>query len=176
MSKKLLTKPEFAKLAGVGIDYIATYIKRGKLIENKDGKLDLSNQLNELFLQRRIEQGNNKGYSLTELEKLLKESELEKRNKEIELLTLKTDKLNGQLLPVDLFESVMAVNCKNFVLSFESATDKLLIVLSSKLKMSNEDKAEFRQTLVETINKAQLDAISASKKEVKNLVDEFKEQ
>ncbi|MGB0881863.1 MAG: hypothetical protein ACPGSO_02840 [Vicingaceae bacterium] len=66
------TRREFYELCGVSKAYIANYIKRGKLILDKDGLLDTSNPYNEEFMQKRVGVDKN---SIVVKEKQIKKNE-----------------------------------------------------------------------------------------------------
>lgn len=170
---KTLTKTEFADLCGVGLDYISVNITRKKIICNNKGRIDPSNELNALFIERRINKTDTKKISLIELERALKESELNKRNKEIELLTLKKQKLDAELIPVELVKSIFLYHNHSIVTAFKECAETYTNSFAHRARLSLEDRAALRGSLVEGINNAITNAQKLSHIQVDNICREY---
>lgn len=180
---KTLTKTQFAELCGVGLDYISMNIKRKKIICNNRGRIDPANELNALFMQRRINSietgetgSDSKKTTLVELERALKISELEKRNKEIELLTLKKEKIQGDVIPLELVMNLFKYHNHSIVTSFKATAERYTLDVAHKARLSLADSAELRSILVNYINEAVTEAHDYSKKQIQNICKEYSQK
>lgn len=180
---KTLTQTQFAELCGVGLDYIGTYIKRKKIICNNRGRIDPANELNALFMQKRInsidtDQTGDKKQKMTlvELERALKVSELEKRNKEIELLTLKKQKIEAEVIPLELTMSVFQQHNHSILTTFKIAAERYVLDISHRARLSLEESAQLKALLIEHINHAITEAHDLTKKQVGIICKEYSQK
>lgn len=172
-----LTKTALADLCNIGLDYVSMYLKRGKLIETKDGLIDIENEVNRLFIDKRIEtdKDKNNGRSLVELERLIKELEVEKRQLEIELLKIKNQKMAGSVLPVQIFMDLLLQHNKSIGSSFENAAERLITVTAQKYGLKNEDKTALNAQLKVIINDSVKEAVNETKKHAARISKDYYE-
>lgn len=87
----------------------------------------------------------------------------------VEVLQLQKQKILGENLPADAVEMVISQMVKNYLEAFKDAVENLAIEYASTNKLSNEQIAEMRESLINEINSQAQNAVDTSKKEIKNL-------
>lgn len=188
-----LSKAEFAKKTGIRTNHIATYVKRGAIVLNKKGEVDLQQEVNKKFYLDRLErqhvgvqtksnddtsngEKSNELLGIRELERIKKSLDIQKTTEEVELLKIKKEKAQGLVIPLDLTKDLFSRNVKNMVVEFDSAADRILTMIASKHKLSNENVANYRGQIKKKINEAVDDTIKQTKKEISLIINEFAEK
>lgn len=108
-----------------------------------------------------------------DLEKKLKEADLEKKEVDIRVALLKEQKLMGEAIPTNLVKNVITVLSKSIVSSFKDGAENLLIQISKRKALTIDEVAELRGLLVNIINSANHKAVEDSKKNIKIIVQEY---
>lgn len=111
--------------------------------------------------------------SLYQLEKEYKETGIEKTKAESELLAMKRDRLKGLVIPTDIVRMLFVQHSKAIVVGFEQGVEKLMLEIAKKARLGRNDMAELRGKLIKIINTSVDTAVETSKKNVKNLVEEY---
>lgn len=208
----LYTKAQFAEKCGIknkGSAYIATYIKRGKLILSGD-YIDDTVAENRDFLNKQIERNakteqNTKppksraghlkiapparpdipvpnvsepdysGENTGGIDKKIKLQQYEKLKVDTRLQEIKEQKLRGVLIPTDLVRDLFARYTKLVVGEFGNTLDKFITRVSGEHAIPNEKQAKYRVEILDGINEMNESAINDTLKNLRQLIDEFKE-
>lgn len=189
-----VTRKKFVDQTGIRATHINTYAKRGKIVLTNDGKIDLDNPVNKQFIARRkgltetahktegqqhsgkTDQETEALLGIRELERIKKSLDIQKTTEEVELLKIKKEKAQGLVIPLDLTKDLFSRNVKNMVVEFDNAADRILTMIASKHKLSNEDVANYRGHIKKKINEAVDDTIKQTKKEISLIINEFAEK
>lgn len=110
------------------------------------------------------------------LERQIKEAELEKKEQDIELNKLKIAKLSGEVIPTSLVKDVFAQHFKSVTTAFHQGCDNFIMTIAKVTGMKKEDMARMRGELIDIVNEAVRDGVAESKESVKNIVGEYKEK
>lgn len=102
-----------------------------------------------------------------------KELNLKKTQKEIELLSIKKSKLEGEVIPIQPVKDILSIFSKSVTSAFHSAADNLLMRIAKKKNLTKEEMASFRNELIEVINIGVVDAYNDSVAGVKNITAEY---
>ena len=192
-------KVDFAAMCGVDSANISMQIKRqkiiltGKLIDdevpqnkyflekNKLRKINSSDKLKSDIPLRSKEKRVSKtaeSHSLTAMSQLdlqLKQLNIERQIEEIALSKIKKEKQMGIVIPTDLVKMLFSQHSKSISSSFKSATENLIIRLTTKYRLTREDAADIRHELIGDINTAVDASITETKKAIKVIVSEYSE-
>lgn len=191
----IYTRKQFYEACGILKSTMYVNIKRGKVILSGD-VIDTSIQANREFLEKCLakqkipvektphieaeEKPTEKYYEPSvnslELEKKLKQAELEKKEVDTRIALLKEEKLRGSVVPTDIVKVVFSQHFKSINSSFHQAADNLIVNIAKKKDLDRNEIAEIRGELVEIINIAVNDAIEESKKSIKNIVAEYSDK
>lgn len=110
------------------------------------------------------------------LEKQIKEAELEKKEQEIALNKLKIAKLSGEVIPTELVMMIFAQHFKSVTTAFHQGADNFIMTIAKMAGLKREDMATIRGQLIDIVNESVRDGIDESKKNVKNIVREYSER
>jgi len=111
--------------------------------------------------------------SLFALDQRLKVLEAKKREKEIELLNIKEQKLRGEAIPTDLVKIIFGQHFKSIGTTFKNATETIITNIGKKKALNVNEIAELRSVLNGILNDAISESIQESKKNIKNIVEEY---
>lgn len=114
--------------------------------------------------------------SIYELDRIKKGLDIQKTAEEIEILKVKKDKLHGVVIPTELVKIVFTQHSKSIGSSFHNASETFLTMIGKKKGLNINEMAELRGELIEIINTAVAESIIESKKQIKNIVDEYSEK
>jgi hypothetical protein len=107
------------------------------------------------------------------LDRQIKEAELEAKEQTIELNKLKIAKLSGEVIPTDLVRIIFAQHFRSVSNAFNNAADNYISVIIAKFNGKKDDVAFIRGELINVVNEAIKDAIAESKHHVGNIVSEY---
>lgn len=99
----------------------------------------------------------------------------EKKAYEIELLKVKLQKAQGEVLPTDLVSNVFAQHFKSITTAFYNGAENFISIIAKETGLSKEKTAKLRGELIEVVNQSVKEGIDSSKKSIKNLVQEYSE-
>ncbi len=192
-----LSKKDFAQLCSITTGNLSNYIKRNKVIVDKNGFIDTNNDLNRLFIQKNntekvsipvqtqsnnptepneaIDTSNLSTLSILELEKVKKAADIEKLLIETRISLLKEEKLMGSAMPVDMVKTIVANLSKAFIGEFKNGADDIIRMLVKTKAYDHNEVSEIRGKLSSIINEAMKKSLSTAKKEMKSIVDNYTE-
>lgn len=100
----------------------------------------------------------------------------EKAREEIELLKMKKQRLQGEVIPTDLVKNVLKQHTKSISSSFRQAADNFLTRIASEKGISRTEMASYRGDMVAMINTAIEDSIKISMNGITQIIQEFSEK
>lgn len=115
---------------------------------------------------------NKKALERLELDDKKKQVEYEKKVLDKKLVELEIAKKRGELIPTKLVSSLVSNLGSSFQNNYKNQSNKLLIEIAQKTKMSDKDLAFFKGELVKSINKSHKLAINEAKNNVENIISE----
>lgn len=199
----LFSKGEFAKLCGMKASAFSNAIARGKVKVNENGMIDDKEEVNASFFKTKLAEQRNKLAADTgddeqedtatdfvndkaqaiagpdtvgdayALSKQQQQMQIKKLTEEVDILKIKKEKMQGEVIPTELVKMVIVQHSKSIVSEFYNASDSLLMKISKIKGLNRNEVAELRGELVGVINIAVNDSIVNSKKMIKNIVNEY---
>lgn len=110
------------------------------------------------------------------LDRRIKEKELEKKEQEIEKNRLQIAKLKGDVIPTELVMVAFSQHFKSVTTAFHQGCDNFIMVIAKRTGMSRADMADMRGELIGIVNQSVTDGIKESKLSVGNIVGEYSEK
>lgn len=110
------------------------------------------------------------------VETQLKLLEAEKKSREIELLKIKIEKLNGLVIPTDLVKLVFGQHFKSAAIAFKDGAEKFLTRFAVEKNLNRSEIAKARLDLTEIINTSIKESIENSKKDIDKVISQFVEK
>ena len=189
-------------MLGVQSNYLYNPIKRGNLVADSDGLFDSENPTNMAYISnllatRQTSTLNNiiepkkkpqhqapqisdemmqKVTAKMDVDEQKALADLELKQQQIELLKIKRQKLEGELLPTDLVTHVFVRQAKTITTEFHNALNGYVAILKSRYKLSNEDVAKMRGEITKLTNKAIEDSTRTGLDEIETIVDDFSDK
>lgn len=114
-------------------------------------------------------------FSGNQLDKQIKEVDLERKMEELEIAKLKRQKMAGESMPTDLVKNTISVYSRSVSRSFNNAADNLLVEFTVLAELTREQVSEMRTKLNTIVNTAVKNACDNAMDMVDNIVDEYKE-
>jgi hypothetical protein len=114
-------------------------------------------------------------FSGNQLDKQIKEVDLERKMEELEIAKLKRQKMAGESMPTDLVKNTISVYSRSVSRAFNNAADNLLVEFTVAAELSREQVSEMRRKLNLIVNDAVKNACDNAMDMVDNIVDEYKE-
>jgi hypothetical protein len=114
-------------------------------------------------------------FSGNQLDKQIKEVDLERKMEELEIAKLKRQKMAGESMPTDLVKNTISVYSRSVSRSFNNAADNLLVEFTVLAELTREQVSEMRTKLNSIVNTAVKNACDNAMDMVDNIVDEYKE-
>ena len=105
-----------------------------------------------------------------------KKLDIEKVEEEILITRIKREKMSGDLIPTDLVKVLFASHFKSVTTSFHQAIENLISTIAKRNSLDRGQVAKIRGELTKVINDAVSNSIEISKKELKNIVDEYSQK
>lgn len=105
-----------------------------------------------------------------------KRLDIKKVEEEILIARIKREKMSGDLIPTDLVKVLFASHFKSITTSFHQAIENLISTIAKRNSLDREQVAKIRGELTKVINDAVGNSIETSKKELKNIVDEYSQK
>lgn len=100
----------------------------------------------------------------------------EKLVEETELLKIRKEKLKAQLLPIEIIKPLFIQFSKSITTAFHNELETMLIEVSHKSGMSNEQMSEMRHRFVQVINQGIDEGIAMTNQGLKNIIAEYSEK
>lgn len=110
---------------------------------------------------------------VNQLDLKIKETELARKEEDLEIAKLKRAKMAGEVIPVELVNNVFTVYSKSTMTAWYNATDNFLMDMQKRYGMSSADMSTQRTELIEIVNNAIEDAFKESVDSLKNIVEEY---
>ena len=198
----LHTRKQLQTLCGIEQRaYIATYIKRGNIIEGEGGLIDDELPENKFFIEKQLAKlKEKKPAPMVKEKKVIPDSDktestqpevpeettekfklsiettkqdLEKKQIDARIALLKEEKLRGEVIPTNMAVLTIKNVFTNYTTAFKNVIENHLLEITKRVKLPPEDVAEMRGLLITSLNEAQDDAINESKKSIKNIIQEY---
>jgi hypothetical protein len=144
--------------------------------KSKPKKMTLKEKKELLRLEKEVEIEAQAATHKFNLDKAIKEAELEKKEQEIELNKLKIAKLSGEVIPTDLVKVIFAQHFKSVTTAFHQGCDNFIMTIAKVTGMKRAEMATMRGELIEIVNHAVTDGIDESRQSLKHIVGEYKEK
>lgn len=144
--------------------------------KGKVRKLTLNEKKDLLRLEKEVEIEAQAATHKFNLDKAIKEAELEKKEQEIELNKLKIAKLSGEVVPTELVKVIFAQHFKSVTTAFHQGCDNFIMTIAKVTGMKRAEMSAMRGELIEIVNMAVGDGIEESKNSLKHIVGEYKEK
>lgn len=199
----IFSKKEFATQCGISTSYLSVQIKRSKVVLNDEDKIDTSNERNALYLEKnkkanislsvdpvqkvqstvknvptsdapKEDSGEIPSFNVSE--RLLKYLDTQKREKEVEKLSIEIQKKRGEVIPSELIKPVFLQHNQYILMEMKNADEEMLSLMLHKYDIKSEDVAFLRAEWTKRRNACITNAISASLKGVSSIVSEFTEK
>lgn len=197
----IYTKKEFANACELTPGNLSNYIKRGKVKTKKAGKqIDTGESINaeflakrKVFLQSKKAEGKGVVTEIKEKEKpetqqvdpeikqaalnkyeidtLLKQVELEKKQEEVKKLKLQNAKIQGENIPFEEVKTIFVRNGQHIGSVWEQAIEKFLVLMKKELNLDDKKLARFRKNANNTVNEALKDLEKENIKDLKVIRD-----
>lgn len=110
------------------------------------------------------------------LDRQIKEAELEAKEQMIELNKLKIAKIRGDVIPTDLVNVVFSQHFKSITTAFHQGADNFISEISKISGLSREDMARIRGELIDIVNLAVADGVKMSIESVDAIVNEYSQK
>lgn len=107
------------------------------------------------------------------IDKKLKVQELEKKQVETRILTIKEQKLIGEVIPTDIVKSIFTQHSQSIVTEFKNCIEDVLTIFGKRKGLNTNEIAEIRGSLTVSINVAVDKAVDMSKKNLNSIISEF---
>lgn len=107
------------------------------------------------------------------LETKLKEVEIEKKQRESQLLQNKQDRAAGRLIPTALVKGLFQNQFKSIVMGFKQGLDQMIMEIAKKKSMNINERAELKKEMVKILNSCIDETIRISKRDISSLVAEY---
>lgn len=149
-----------------------------KFADDNDYSIELPDDYHTAKLRALLEGSDEEDDGIPDLiksTKLLKHLDTKKREREIQLLQLREEKLKGQMVPSDLIQPVILQHNQSMITEFKNAGDNFLRVFSQKKSMSGEEMAEVKGEFTRIINQAVTNATEMSIKSIEAIINNFAE-
>lgn len=108
-----------------------------------------------------------------EIDTTEKEKKIGKLSLDSEILQIKRDRLMGKVIPTDIVKDLFSRHFKAMSVANKQGMDEIVLEFSKKAKMNRNDIAELKGHILRVMNKATDNAISESRKELKNIILEY---
>lgn len=188
---------EFALRCGVKPAYVQQYLKREKVTQRADGLFDDQDEKNVLFMATRkkadlfesakstvpvssAEEGKplppKIENPLVEMEKRKKQLEIDKLEQDLRLNRIRELKLTGEVVPTDQVQSLFIQHNKSIINNFHQAGDNMITEIAKRYNLTPDQVAELRFDLVNKTNKAALDSMQDSLKQVDFIQQEYSQK
>lgn len=175
MNKRVMNKKTIPKPAP--IVEVASVASTPPILKRKPTKAELKAEQKEA--EKREERAAVSDQQATHkynLDRQIKEADLEAKEQTIELNRLKIAKLSGEVIPTDLVRIVFAQHFRSVANSFNNAADNYISVIIAKFKGKKDDVAFIRGELIDVVNEAIKDSISDSNNHISNIVKEYSDK
>ena len=153
---------------------IELYNDNNSSYSSEDDIRELQRQKRQITEQYEYAEAN-RGGSLSQIEKAIKTLTANKLKRDVEILTIKLEKLKGSVIPTDLVQMALAQQFKSAAVAFKNGVDKFISIIAKESDMTHEQKNKLRGELVNIINEAINESVDMCKVQVDSIVSEFQE-
>ena len=119
-------------------------------------------------------ESSNSDVSGYDLDNLKKQRDIELKEVNIRINTLREKKMMGDLIPKDLVQRMISQLSQSFLQTYTDKSEVFLVNASHRNKLSADATAELKGELIQMINLAHDKSISEAKKEFKTIVSDVK--
>jgi phage terminase Nu1 subunit (DNA packaging protein) len=162
----LLTRRQFADLAGVKPNYVNACVSKGLVILDR-GKVDPMNDINALFLAKRNSTGNagnnERRRDLLAVIQELKEQQLLKTRAETEILALRKSKMTSDVLPISHAQFALTTLAESINAAWENEIGDFLMTVFAG---DRERRLEHQKRLLRVSNIARERAVKLAKSRI----------
>lgn len=105
--------------------------------------------------------------NIFEIDKKLKLTDIELKERRIRLLQIEEAIKMGKLLPNDPVQKTFISFSENLKIAYQQGSERLIVVLTQKKALTAEEQADIRNQLTAIINQSLADAITQTKKDLR---------
>ena len=110
--------------------------------------------------------------SLFEIDKKLKLTDIELKERRIRLLQIEEAIKMGKLLPNDPVQKTFISFSENLKIAYQQGSERLIVVLTQKKALTAEEQADIRNQLTAIINQSLAEAIKQTKKDLREIASQ----
>lgn len=189
---------EFAESMGMPYNTAKQNATRKNIVKGTDGKIDTENAVNKLFYNNKKAEYSNRVPAESKEKKDSKQvnrpttqtkeqkvySDLDLRTKiataqakeyEAEIKRIDIEKKAGRLLPVELAEKAIVINCQAIFKGFDTEIDNMANIMTERFGGSRNDTVEIIRDLRVILSQAVETASKNASLDIENAVDEYSE-
>lgn len=188
------SKKEFAGMCSMPSKNLATYIGRGAVIVNDQGKIDTDIMMNRDFLRKREEKHGKKTPEtvieprphkpasvklnavdadkeiIYERKKEYEARRVDKIEVETKLKELELQNKMGRLIDTDLVRTIIIQLGKSFITNYKDGANNFLMEIAHRKKMSPDELADLRGVQVKLINRFHDAAVNDAIKQLEMVI------
>jgi len=110
--------------------------------------------------------------NIFEIDKKLKLTDIELKERRIRLLQIEEAIKMGKLLPNDPVQKTFISFSENLKIAYQQGSERLIVVLTQKKALTAEEQADIRNQLTAIINQSLADAIKQTKKDLREIASQ----
>lgn len=195
----IVSLKEFAESMGMPYNTAKQNATRKNIVKGTDGKIDTENAVNKLFYNNKKAEYSNRVPSETkdnkeqktvstlpntqtkeqkvysDLDLRTKIAVAEAKERENELKKIQFEKAAGRLLPVELAEKAIVINCQAIFKSFDSEIDNMANILTERFGGTRSDVVKIMRDIRVILSKAVDRANENASLDIENAVNEYSE-
>ena len=175
MNKRVMNKHTVPKPVDVATPVPVVVASKPKPIKRSKAEVKAS-QEEASRQQKRQDDSDAQATHKYNLDRQIKEADLEAKEQVIELNKLKIAKLSGDVIPTQLVLDVFAQHFKSITISMHQGCDNFLMVIAKMTSMKKADVAKIRGELIDIVNESVRDGVQDSKDSIKNIVGEYSDK
>lgn len=188
---------DFVETYDIKESTVKSYVHRKKLHKDAKGFIDTENPVNKLLISElklkkatnKVGASNPKGKAsekvekdkptgLTESQKMYAEIDYrtrvataESKEREAELKRIQLEKMAGNLLPVDLVQTILVINIQSLIKNFESELENMASIYVTDRELLADTITKLKELLSKIVLKSKEDAMF----EIENAINEYQE-
>jgi hypothetical protein len=194
----IVSLKEFAESMGMPYDTAKKNAQRGNIIKGTDGKIDTENPTNRIFYNekkasielrpsKKVEKPTTKRSTekpttqtkeqkvYTDLDLRTKIATAQAKEYEAEIKRIEIEKKAGRLLPVELAEKAIVINCQAIFKAFDNEIDNMVNIITERFGGSRSDTVEIMRDVRVLLSQAVDTANKNATLDIENAVDEYSE-
>ena len=110
--------------------------------------------------------------NIFEIDKKLKLTDIELKERRIRLLQIEEAIKMGKLLPNDPVQKTFISFSENLKIAYQQGSERLIVVLTQKKALTAEEQADIRNQLTAIINQSLAEAIKQTKKDLREIASQ----